>query len=222
MGQEERKNKAKMEKTQIQLATTSNEYEAAVKILEETTGRWNRDWKAACDVRIVVLSRVGAANGHRNFKILRRRDLTLRRAVCGPSRTLHRLSVLAMMLSVLIRSRFEALLTFSSRARRYGFHLKDARSKRTSLASFKREGPGKRFLILQSISTSVVETSMTMLRMPQKTIIQSPSSRGPSILLSAVLLLNRRRSNPITIHSQIWPDGWATLRPIHLLVERRP
>lgn len=51
MGQEERKNKAKMEKTQIQLATTSNEYEAAVKALEETTARWNRDWKAACDVR---------------------------------------------------------------------------------------------------------------------------------------------------------------------------
>lgn len=50
MGQEERKNKAKMEKTQIQLASTSNEYEAAVKVLEETTGRWNRDWKAACDV----------------------------------------------------------------------------------------------------------------------------------------------------------------------------
>ncbi|KAL8754529.1 MAG: hypothetical protein Q9184_005086 [Pyrenodesmia sp. 2 TL-2023] len=49
MGQEERKNKAKMEKTQIQLASTSNEYEAAVKSLEETTGRWNRDWKAACD-----------------------------------------------------------------------------------------------------------------------------------------------------------------------------
>ena len=50
MGQEERKNKAKMEKTQIQLASTSNEYEAVVKALEETTGRWNRDWKAACDV----------------------------------------------------------------------------------------------------------------------------------------------------------------------------
>ena len=50
MGQEERKNKAKLEKTQIQLASTSNEYEAAVKILEETTGRWNRDWKSACDV----------------------------------------------------------------------------------------------------------------------------------------------------------------------------
>ncbi|KAL8648789.1 MAG: hypothetical protein Q9210_004782 [Variospora velana] len=49
MGQEERKNKAKMEKTQIQLASTSNEYGAAVKALEETTGRWNRDWKAACD-----------------------------------------------------------------------------------------------------------------------------------------------------------------------------
>ena len=49
MGQEERKNKAKLEKTQIQMATTSNEYEAAIKILEETTGRWNRDWKTACD-----------------------------------------------------------------------------------------------------------------------------------------------------------------------------
>lgn len=60
MGQEERKNKAKMEKTQIQLATTSNEYEAAVKILEETTGRWNRDWKTACDVSIVALQRVWA------------------------------------------------------------------------------------------------------------------------------------------------------------------
>ncbi|KAF2843089.1 hypothetical protein M501DRAFT_985233 [Patellaria atrata CBS 101060] len=49
MGQEERKNKAKLEKTQIQLSTTSSEYEAAVKMVEETTGRWNRDWKAGCD-----------------------------------------------------------------------------------------------------------------------------------------------------------------------------
>lgn len=49
MGQEERKNKAKLEKTQIQLSDTERDYEAAVKILEETTGRWNRDWKGACD-----------------------------------------------------------------------------------------------------------------------------------------------------------------------------
>ncbi|KAI9842256.1 MAG: hypothetical protein M1838_003196 [Thelocarpon superellum] len=49
MGQEERKNKAKLEKTQIQVATSNNEYEAAVKALEETTTRWNREWKAACD-----------------------------------------------------------------------------------------------------------------------------------------------------------------------------
>lgn len=49
MGQEERKNKAKLEKTQIQLASNSSEYESAIKILEETTGRWNREWKAACD-----------------------------------------------------------------------------------------------------------------------------------------------------------------------------
>ncbi|KAF2644939.1 hypothetical protein P280DRAFT_371803, partial [Massarina eburnea CBS 473.64] len=49
MGQEERKNKAKLEKTQINMSETEREYEAAVKVLEETTGRWNRDWKAACD-----------------------------------------------------------------------------------------------------------------------------------------------------------------------------
>ncbi len=50
MGQEERKNKAKLEKTQIHLATSNTEYEHAVKALEETTVRWNREWKAACDV----------------------------------------------------------------------------------------------------------------------------------------------------------------------------
>ena len=49
MGQEERKNKAKLEKTQINLATSNTEYENAVKVLEDTTGRWNRDWKAAAD-----------------------------------------------------------------------------------------------------------------------------------------------------------------------------
>jgi len=49
MGQEERKNKAKLEKTQISLATSNAEYEAAVKALEETTSRWNREWKAAAD-----------------------------------------------------------------------------------------------------------------------------------------------------------------------------
>ncbi|KAJ5287572.1 hypothetical protein N7478_003258 [Penicillium angulare] len=49
MGQEERKNKSKLEKTQIQMASNSQEYEAAVKVLEDTTGRWNKEWKAACD-----------------------------------------------------------------------------------------------------------------------------------------------------------------------------
>ena len=49
MGQEERKNKAKLEKTQINMASNSNEYETAVNILEETTGRWNKEWKSACD-----------------------------------------------------------------------------------------------------------------------------------------------------------------------------
>ena len=85
MGQEERKNKAKMEKTQIQLASTSNEYEAAVKALEETTGRWNRDWKAACDVRESVAShpKFYSNRACRNSKTLKKKDLTLRRAAFG-------------------------------------------------------------------------------------------------------------------------------------------
>lgn len=72
MGQEERKNKAKMEKTQIQLASTSNEYEAAVKALEETTGRWNRDWKAACDVyiRFFLVVPQSSANFKQKFQDL--------------------------------------------------------------------------------------------------------------------------------------------------------
>lgn len=49
MGQEERKNKAKLEKTQISVATSNTDYENAVKALEDTTARWNREWKAAAD-----------------------------------------------------------------------------------------------------------------------------------------------------------------------------
>ena len=84
MGQEERKNKAKMEKTQIQLASTSNEYEAAVKALEETTGRWNRDWKAACDVRSSpIFKGISADLVRRNFRIWKKRDLISPRAAFG-------------------------------------------------------------------------------------------------------------------------------------------
>lgn len=49
MGQEERKNKAKLEKTQISLAASNTEYENAIKALEDTTARWNREWKSAAD-----------------------------------------------------------------------------------------------------------------------------------------------------------------------------
>ncbi|KAJ4362750.1 formin-binding protein [Neurospora sp. IMI 360204] len=49
MGQEERKNKAKLEKTQISLASSNADYEAAVQALEKTTARWNQEWKGAAD-----------------------------------------------------------------------------------------------------------------------------------------------------------------------------
>lgn len=66
MGQEERKNKAKLEKTQINMASNSNEYESAVKVLEDTTGRWNKEWKAACDVRCLPQPRE-LANNHGRY-----------------------------------------------------------------------------------------------------------------------------------------------------------
>ena len=73
MGHEERKNKARLEKTQINLSTTSAEYETAVKILEETTGRWNRDWKAACDVSWLCMARITATDGSTEIPGPRRR-----------------------------------------------------------------------------------------------------------------------------------------------------
>jgi hypothetical protein len=91
MGQEERKNKAKLEKTQIQLASNSNEYEAAVKTLEETTGRWNKEWKAACDVcdafwmgnsKVLTLILL-----RRNSKTWKKSASTLQRAAFGLTQT---------------------------------------------------------------------------------------------------------------------------------------
>ena len=110
MGQEERKNKAKMEKTQIQLASTSNEYEAAVKALEETTGRWNRDWKAACDVRSQSLLELAEERltSTRNSKIWKRKGLTSLRAAYGILSMWRPLSASATMPYVYLGSRGKA------------------------------------------------------------------------------------------------------------------
>jgi len=62
MGQEERKIHAKLEKTKIQVSSTSSDYETAVQALEETTGRWNRDWKVACDVSLILRVYCSRAN----------------------------------------------------------------------------------------------------------------------------------------------------------------
>lgn len=86
MGQEERKNKAKLEKTQIQMASNSTEYEAAVKVLEETTGRWNKEWKAACDVRFIPMMKMRCFRANRwfrNSKTWRKSDSISQKAVCG-------------------------------------------------------------------------------------------------------------------------------------------
>lgn len=78
MGQEERKNKARLEKTQAALVTSNAEYQEAIKALEGTTSRWNKEWKQACDVRSVNFT-VGndlADTFCRNFKTWRRKGST--------------------------------------------------------------------------------------------------------------------------------------------------
>lgn len=58
MGQEERKNKARLEKTQAALVTSNAEYQEAIKALEGTTSRWNKEWKQACDVCSINFTQV--------------------------------------------------------------------------------------------------------------------------------------------------------------------
>lgn len=85
MGQEEKKNKARLEKAQVALTSSNAEYEAAIKALEDTTGRWNRDWKAACDVcHLIFQTLVGLLIWFRNFKIWRKNGLTSSNPVAGP------------------------------------------------------------------------------------------------------------------------------------------
>jgi hypothetical protein len=97
MGQEERKINAKLEKTKIQVSSTSNDYEAAVKALEETTGRWNRDWKIACDASLLPSSlNEHRLTEHRNSKTSRKSELTFSRTIYGPLPISHQQFALVM------------------------------------------------------------------------------------------------------------------------------
>ncbi len=207
MGQEERKNKAKMEKTQIQLATTSNEYEAVVKALEETTGRWNRDWKAACDVRQSSPVWGIRLTGERNSKILKKKDLTLQRAAYGPLRMLLRQYVSAMM----------------RRVKRFVWPSRAARLRRILPASSRRGEPAKKFLIHQSTSTFVAETSMILHQKRRRMrTTRWPSFNEQSILRSEAHLPNHLFWNLIMTLDRIWRSKWATWKRIRRPAAKRP
>lgn len=49
MGRELDKNNIKLEKTQLSVTNSNQEYANAIKLVNETTDKWNREWKAACD-----------------------------------------------------------------------------------------------------------------------------------------------------------------------------
>ncbi|BFZ65236.1 formin-binding protein [Saitoella coloradoensis] len=49
IGKELDKNQMKMEKVQASVQISEKEYQMAAKVLGETTDKWNREWKAACD-----------------------------------------------------------------------------------------------------------------------------------------------------------------------------
>ncbi len=167
MGQEERKNKAKLEKTQIQLASTSNDYEAAVKALEETTGRWNRDWKAACDVCPLYVQRL---ESHTDAVSQKFQDLEEERLDFAKS-SLWSFANIASTVCVSDDAVSLTLLPWEmaadfwiSPAKRSVCPWKAAKSRKTLPASSARMELGKKSLIPRSISTSVAEISMTLLR----------------------------------------------------------
>jgi hypothetical protein len=142
MGHEERKNKAKLEKTQINLSTTSSEYEAAVKMLEETTGRWNRDWKAACDVRTTMRLWGWRLTVTRNSKISRKSASTTPRAASGTLPT--------------SPQQYASVMT--PRARRCVFRWRTVTWRKISQASSRTWAQARKYQTRQNSSTSVEET----------------------------------------------------------------
>lgn len=183
MGQEERKNKAKLEKTQIQLASNSNEYEAAVKTLEETTGRWNKEWKAACDVCYASPTnncpKTNSDPPSQKFQDLEEERLDFTKsslwtyaniastvcvsddAVCTPP----------FCLRVVSRTNIQ-----HSPARKFVYLLKIAKLKRISSPSSRNEEQARKFLTPLASSTSA--RMMTMYRTLRMKATRSPSSSG--------------------------------------------
>ena len=49
MGKELEKNNLKLEKVQTGVQASNKDYQNAIRMLTETTERWNREWKVACD-----------------------------------------------------------------------------------------------------------------------------------------------------------------------------
>lgn len=163
MGQEERKNKAKLEKTQIQLASNSNEYEATVKTLEETTGRWNKEWKQACDVRDTSQScQMLMLTAYRNSKIWKKSVWTSQRAASGRMRTLHRRSVSVTMLL----------------ANAFASRLRTARWRRTLCTSSRNAELAKKSPILPDLSTSAKKMQAMLAQRWEMTATPSLSSNA--------------------------------------------
>lgn len=55
MGRELEKNNAKLEKTQIAVNASRRDYQTSLRNLGETIEKWNREWKAGCDVSLAIL-----------------------------------------------------------------------------------------------------------------------------------------------------------------------
>lgn len=133
MGQEERKNKAKLEKTQIQLASNSNEYETAIKCLQETTGKWNKDWKDACDVSMTHLKSFLLTNNGKKFQDLEEERLDYAKSSLW---TFANIASTVCVSDDAVSSQALTLIIGEinpsfSLVKRFGSHLKIARSRKT-------------------------------------------------------------------------------------------
>lgn len=170
MGQEERKNKAKLEKTQIQLASTSNDYEAAVKALEETTGRWNRDWKAACDVGFLDSQEDRPLTSAQKFQDLEEERLDFTKSsLWSFANIASTVCVSDDAVSLRMRLAKKSTDDSTSLARRSVYLWRAVKSRRTLPASFAKTALDKRSLIHPDTSISVGEISMTPHRKHLKT-----------------------------------------------------
>lgn len=108
-----------------------------------------------------------------------------------------------------------------SLARKFAYHWRTAKSRRTLAASSRKRERDKRSLTRRNTSTSVAEMSMTRVpKFQRKRVTRLPSSSAPSTLHSEARRRSLRPTNRTMTRSQSWLRKWAILLLQPLRAER--